>query len=205
MKKVSILFLGVLIIAAMLVSCNGSATVDVGEWDGNVYTNEQLGLTFTMPEGWESLSIAELAQQSGVGSDMFDGISEDEIEEGLNLIIMNATSPTGSMVNITIERVAGRVTAANYMEAGIEALEAELGTPISHISGDARIGGNNWRQYGYELDIGVLMGMEPGELGMYMNGRFLVNVDGGFARLISITQVDGSETIDEIIGMFSGN
>lgn len=56
---------------------------DVGSWDGNVYTNQWLNLTFTLPEGWYAATAEEIAQILDLGSNIVaSDLAQDQ--EGLS-------------------------------------------------------------------------------------------------------------------------
>ncbi len=47
-----------------------SATISRGEWNGNVYTNDYAGVTFTKPDDWVIFTDEELATLMGTGADI---------------------------------------------------------------------------------------------------------------------------------------
>ena len=74
-----------------------------GSWEGNVYTNDSLGLTITVPENWTVASDEELAEITGVvientanedlsaeflkAQNMYEMMAQDN-EAGTNIIVM---------------------------------------------------------------------------------------------------------------------
>ena len=50
-----------------------------GSWDGNVYTNDSLNLTVTVPDGWKIATDEELAAIMGITIDSLteQGVSEE--------------------------------------------------------------------------------------------------------------------------------
>lgn len=73
-----------------------------GSWDGNVYTNDSLNLTVTVPDGWKIATDEELAAIMGITIDSLteQGVSE-EFLKAQNTYEMMAQDPTnGSNVII---------------------------------------------------------------------------------------------------------
>ena len=74
-----------------------------GSWDGNVYTNDSLNLTVTVPDGWKIATDEELAAIMGITIDSLteQGVSE-EFLKAQNTYEMMAQDPTnGSNVIVT--------------------------------------------------------------------------------------------------------
>ncbi len=65
MKKLLSLLLVAVMLTALLASCTPAAVFESGVTDGAVYTNESIGLSFTLPEGWEYYTAEEIEEQLG--------------------------------------------------------------------------------------------------------------------------------------------
>lgn len=65
-----------------------------GSWDGNVYTNDSLNLTVTVPDGWKIATDEELAAIMGITIDSLteQGVSE-EFLKAQNTYEMMAPGP----------------------------------------------------------------------------------------------------------------
>ncbi len=88
----------------------------IGEWDGDVYTNDFAELTFTQPENWIHLSDEELAElmsvslENTVDNDMAAKIAELSTSYAL----MAMSNDNGSNAQIMFENLA--VTGSKNME-----------------------------------------------------------------------------------------
>ena len=103
-----------------------------GSWDGNVYTNDSLNLTVTVPDGWKIATDEELAAIMGITIDSLteQGVSE-EFLKAQNTYEMMAQDPTnGSNVIVMAENLTVSVGGIGNV-AGIIASPALL----IHISG----------------------------------------------------------------------
>jgi len=174
-----------------------------GVWEGDVYTNETLGLRFTPPDDWFVATDAEIAELMGFGVDMLAGGSDAflaDILDAADLTIfheMMAASPTGSNVQIMFERLVfpqTRLTEAQYLES-VEGDLAWAGIRVDVSSpGPTRIGGYDWYSYGTAIDM----------LGGTVYGRQFFTIREGFIRLIIFTYFEGSESLEEMLAMFGG-
>jgi len=208
MKKLRVVLPAVMLLFSMLVllaSCGGGATIERGAWQGGVYTNESLGLTFTLPQGWDAASEAELAELAEITRDLLGESFADawENETLESFTEMQAVNPnTGTNVNIVITRTHGRVPSLERLarEAAdglVEELEEvdliNITTPVVDSSA-TRIGANDWWGYSYEMDF---FGM------MTMYGHQFVRVANGASQVITITRTEASTmSVQDILAMF---
>ena len=105
-----------------------------GEWVDQVYTNDYLGFSFTLPEGWVSASDEELYSMLDTATE--EAMSED-MKEQYDKAVENATSfydfavfnlLTGESIMLTIEDLSKTVGAILLTEdLYMDALEANLG------------------------------------------------------------------------------
>ena len=78
MKKLFIFGFMILMVTFLCVGCGDKNEDSIlpsrGAWDNNVYTNDYVHLTFTMPDGWIYGSDEEIANLMGI---VVDGLKED--------------------------------------------------------------------------------------------------------------------------------
>ena len=142
----------------------------------------------------------EIAAVLGVGMDFMDLDFEDDVMDMLDLttlIDMLASDGGGSAasVNITFERLVfplTRISAEAYMELAAETLEMMGMTVHFDFPGTTRIGAYDWYSYGSSMDM----------FGTMLYGRYFVNVQGGFVRVISIIYHEGTPSVEEILEHF---
>ncbi len=104
-----------------------------GEWVDQVYTNDYLGFSFTLPEGWVSASDEELYSMLDTATE--EAMSED-MKEQYDKAVENATSfydfaifspTTGESIILTIEDLSKTVGAILLTEdLYLDALETNL-------------------------------------------------------------------------------
>ena len=200
-----------LLVAALLLSaltaCAASSPQSLadspmrGSWDENVFTSEHLGLSFTKPILWNVASDEEIAEIMGLGLEMLEmEMDVDAFMEVADVLVfhdMVAANPlTGASVQIIFERLvfpANRLSAPEYIERASQTL-VEMGMDVNlDFPGTTRIGDYDW--YSYESILEVH--------GTNIYGRYFVSVQGGFARIIAIIYHDGSESLENILAMFS--
>jgi len=193
MKKKLLLFALAAIMAATLIlaSC-GSADLDRGEWNGNVFTNEFFGLTFNMPNDWLAASDAEIADLLGIGSEVFEFDDLMEDEDLVIAMLASSPDPSGSNVNLGIGRLPRRnMSSSAFMNANLTPLR-EMGADVRVVPGTVRIGGNDWYKYSYSIVM----------FGTLVTGYGLARATSGYGAIITVTVSEGSATLAEILDMF---
>ena len=82
-----------------------TVTVEQGTVDGNVYTNDSLGIQATIPEGFVLYTDEQMQEVLGVGTEMMEAANYDvdALEEGGTLYEVMASAADGSNVQIVIE------------------------------------------------------------------------------------------------------
>ena len=176
-----------------------------GEWDGNVYTNEYLGLRIVIPGDWSIASEADIAALMGLGEDFLSDITDSELPEDFWDMadvasfhdMMASSLYTGASIQVIFERLTfplTRISGSDYIDVAAPMLE-DMGFDVdtSH-EGTTRIGDNEWYLLSTELDYGV------GSLFQHM----YISTYEGFVRMITITYTDESEPISELLGMIIG-
>jgi len=219
MKKIFILFF----ITAIFIfaACGGSASTTQnpavdrlenlaqqhaggsmrGFWDGYVFTSEHLGLQFTMPDDWEAITDREIAELAGSGMEyLVDGTDLTELMDlaGVTTFIdMVALSRlTRGQVQILYERLspAIEISVPEFMEITAE-VNMQLGFDVNlDLTGTTRIGAYDW--YSYESSI-----IDRSGIRSYL--RHFIIIKDGFAIVINIGHNEVSESVEEILAMFS--
>ena len=220
MKKIYIISLAIILLA-MLTACGGSASTTQnpavdrledlaqqyaggsmrGFWDGNVFTNEHLGLQFTMPDDWEAIADREIAELAGSGMEyLVDGTDLAELMDLADVTIffdMAALSRlTRGQVQIIYERIppAIEISMPEFIEITAE-VNMQLGFDVNlNITGTTRIGAYDW--YSYESSI-----IDRSGIRSYL--RHFIIMKDGFAITINIGHNEVSESVEEILAMFS--
>ena len=142
MKKILALTL-VLAMSLSLISCSlipfdiggqndddkGSTPVlSRGTIEGNVYTSEYLGVSFTKPESWVYSTDEEIAAAVNMGVDMFINENfKDALENNLSIYdMMVIDSITRSNINVGFENLAKSFSSNITVDQYIESLKSQL-------------------------------------------------------------------------------
>jgi len=159
-----------------------------GSWDGNVYTNHHLGITFTAPADWEISTDAELATLFGLTSN-FNGLNALQTV-GIFSDMMAICPETGNNVQVIFESLGGlTITETDYIDEMISEFEA-IGSSVTVIPGTINLGNRNWYSYNTLLDFGFAE----------ITGRQLLSIQGDTAVMLVITYSD--DAVEEILNMF---
>ncbi|MCL2563642.1 MAG: hypothetical protein FWE08_06365 [Oscillospiraceae bacterium] len=182
-----------------------------GSWDGDVFISEYLGLQFTLPSGWAAASDEEMAEIMGMGIDVIDGMDLFGLDMDIGGLmdvfgVMNVTDMmasslfTGASIDISFERLIfphNRMSEEEYIESMAASMEMlgmdDLSMEIINFPGTTKIGAYAWYSYGMVMEF----------MGVEIFSRYFITIQDGFSRTITITYVEGSETVEEILEMFS--
>ena len=106
MKKISIVAL--VLALALLVGCGGTkGGYEPGTLEGDTYTNEYLGYSFTLPDGWEFATKEELNNMMAAGSEFLndDQKAAAEYAKLATIYDMVATSDIGENITIMLDNL----------------------------------------------------------------------------------------------------
>lgn len=131
-SKAKIVFAVIFIILAAIVVIslivNASKTVEHGTINGNVYTNESIGIKFTKPEEWNFLSDEELVEFNN-GSISAEGFSDlaSTLKEIESVYEMSAQSPLGNNIIVQLGYIpnSSSYSAEDFLNEFADQLESE--------------------------------------------------------------------------------
>lgn len=106
MKKISIVAL--ILALALLVGCGGTkGGYEPGTLEGNTYTNEYLGYSFTLPDGWEFATKEQLNDMMAAGSEFLNDEQKAAAEYAKLATIydMSANSDMGENITIMLDNL----------------------------------------------------------------------------------------------------
>ena len=195
-KRLLALTLALLI---LLVGCGSAAYGPMrGTWSGNIYTNEYVGITFTLPDTWIAATDAEIAMLLNVSMDALPvpgAAIPDGAWDELHFYDMLAQSHyTGSSIIIMYERLTNEeasLSEREYLELMREVMEEEMPEYSTFIIADSttRIGSDDWYLLTVEYQHGVWQ-------------HYFINERGGYIRGILVT-IYGQDSMEDILEMFS--
>jgi len=103
---------------------SNKATISIGEWNGNKYSNKLIKAKINLPDGWEKYSDKELADLMNLKEEELGKDNINNIIEKQPVYVMNARDLyTGATIMIMIEKE--NVTEEYYLESLKEQLEQE--------------------------------------------------------------------------------
>lgn len=111
-----------------LVACGGSGKkLTRGTLDGNVYTNEYLGFTFTKPSGWIYATDEEIAETMNLGAELYlnDDFKKALDNSGSIYDMMVVDNSTGTNMSVGYENLARSFSTRITVEEYIDALEEQ--------------------------------------------------------------------------------
>ena len=111
---------------------------EAGVWADNVYTNESLGLTFPLPEGWQYGTQEELAEVMGSGQEV-TGYSDETLSATdpiYDLYIYNSSTGASLMMMAEDMSIYGDVSAKDYLDSVSSGLVTYEDQGITYQVGD---------------------------------------------------------------------
>ena len=135
MKKMRKFILMAICTLLIVTGCSTTA-FSMGSWEGNVYTNDFLGLTYTMPEDWTRTSDEELEELIEQAADLMDlSDNEKKLADLKAIYYLMTKDSVGNNAILGSEKVSGSTSAKVYAESLKTQLESQesLGYELSDI------------------------------------------------------------------------
>ena len=197
-KRIFTLILAIAIPIMLLAACGSSpepVMPERGVWNDNVYTNEYLGLEFTLPNNWTISTDEQLAALVNISADILE-VPAGMIE-GMALYDMMASGPLGSSVMVMYERLlpaTAGISEADYLaELATELEMTGLGySNFVFSDSTTRIGSVGYHSLSAVLSMG----------GMEIVQYYFINRQDEFIRGIIVTLI-GDDTLEDILANFN--
>lgn len=206
MKRTAIILAAAMALVCALSGCAGKPPMTTGAYDGNTYTNDFFGLTYSVPDGWVIASREDLiaifeASTEAVGSD--DKEAEKSMKLGeQEIVYLGYVAPheydymEGSNPNLNLLcenlQAAGLVIrdSAAYVEAALDDLRSQydsMGVAYSIADPTTEtIGG---------AEFSVIDATLTGD-GYEVYQRMLCTVKNNYALVFTLTWYDDAELPD---------
>ena len=115
----------IVLIAIIMLSVTGcgklakkDAEISLGSWDGNLYTNEFLGLTYEKPEDWTRHSDEQIKEIMDIGLELTDASEiSKKLAEITSVTYMMTSSTVGTNFILMSEKQISDVSVEDYAEA----------------------------------------------------------------------------------------
>ncbi len=195
MKKIFALLL-VLVLAVSLAGCNAKEIINKslsrGVVDGNVYTSEYIGVTFTKPDGWIYATDEEINELMGASAELLMGQSDYEaaVSDLFTVYDMMVTDPaTNNNINIVYENLKLNASENMTAEEYIEIVKTNLtsATELSYSFGNIEnvtLGGVEFAKLLCDVDYLGIISMKQ--------IMYIKNIDGYMCG-ITVTIADGTD------------
>lgn len=188
-----------LIVAVTLIGCSQAPTAKFtrGTWDGNVYTSEFLGLTFTKPENWEIASDEEMEELFGISMDMMEA-DTDAAKQQVIFDMLVADPETNSNISFMFQNLSvikgGKSITEEQFAKSIEEQSSAL-EGVTYVAGELKTATFGEKDYKYMSSTITMQGVE-------MNQIAIIRKEGNYIFNATATTT-GGETVEEILAMFS--
>lgn len=168
----------------------------MGEWNNNVYTNNFLGLKFSLPQGWTYSSDEEIAEMMNLGIELLndDQKAAAELSKLTSVYYIAANNPnTGDSVAVMSEKPSMDVTTEFYINqlkshlSTVESVNYEIGEISKEKVAD--------REYDTIIATTNVSGIKVAQK------YYVYKMDEYFVAII-VTSVTGEDGIKDIIKSF---
>jgi hypothetical protein len=109
--------------------------------------------------------------------------------------VVEATSPSGVSVRISEEKISNAHGALQSYIENMLRESTQMGMSVRRNLSDVAIGENYWNAFQAT--------MEMSDINLNVYGHYFINLDADIARVITIIRPDISESLEEILKMFS--
>ena len=195
---IAVIFIVIAAIIAISAIINASKTVEHGVIDGNVYTNESIGIKFTKPDAWifaddeELVEINDRKISAGDFSDISSAVKENDV-----IFEMHAKSPLGTNILVQIGDISGNtgVTMDDYFDSFIEELQQSESLYADCEIGEIKESDIAGKEFS-TLDISTQISF------MTMQQRVCMRKHGDYMIILILTGTS-SEELDSMENMFT--
>lgn len=176
--------------------------ISMGSYSGNTYRNDFLGLSCTVPEGWEFYSEEQLLELNGFVGEYVSEEVQEQLKNANVVFDMFAQHPTeGSSINVNMEKLnAVQLISLDIQETleaqipGIESSYQEMGyTDVQVNSQKATIDGKEFDSLFVSAKVNgmdfVLVCFA------FRKGNYLVNVSAGTLQMEKLNSLLGCFTL----------
>ena len=175
----------------------------LGKATGDTYRNEFLGVSFTLPEGWEFYSEQQMMQMNNLVGEYMDEDAAALLENANIVYDMMASDPiSGSSLNINLEKFSPVQILTMDVKAVLESQIATLITTYENMGyTDVQVNYEKITVDGNELDSIALTAKIQG-IDFYSNifafkrGSYLANVAVGSLQTNEIDTILNNFTMD---------
>lgn len=199
MKKI----ISILLIISMLLLFSGCGRPRLvrGTLEGDVYTNESLGITFTKPATWVYYTDEEIAEAMEIGVEVF---ASDDLEAALEIYVsihdmMVADVLKGNNISVGYENLTDTYYAIADEERYVELIKSQYAEGVGGLT----------FTFGDELKKVTLGNTEftrtvchAFAYGVTLTQAYYLHKNGPYMAYIIVTVVDGY-TLEEVEAMFS--
>ena len=174
----------------------------LGDTTGSTYTNDFLGISCTLPEGWVFYTAEQIKEQNNITENYLDEEVIEQLKKASIVYDMIAQHMTdGSSINVTMEKLnVVQVVSLNIQKT----LEAQIDTIKSTYANigytDVQVGYQKLTVDGKEFDSlkiqAKFQGLEfTGVLFAFLKGDYLANVTVCSLSADTVNSVIGSITV----------
>lgn len=211
MKKVLKIMIIVMIALCMVIAITGCGKkaddnnketkeekreFSMGEWEGNVYKNDFLGFTYTMPEEWTRSTDEEIADEMKIAKDLLTDKQQLAYEASkLNNVyyLVASNEKTGDNVRVISEKTSSSVSTIDYINAVKSGL-AEV-TTIKY----EEVGVTKEKLGNIDCDVLTEKGVY---LGVTVYQKYYVYKVDNYCVSVIVTTSAGESKIDEMVACF---
>ena len=198
MKK-AVAFILLIVTVTLLCACGSNVKVKHGSTEGNIYTNESIGLKFTKPDKWTFATESEIANIMNIAAEEFD--IEEMLEQGKTATIVEFLAmdrTTGNNVSMNFENLeksnSTLISEKKYIEYSKEKMQEQFkshGYEFGEIK-DAKLGNVNFKTFEATCKYN----------GVSMKQQMYIKKYGSYMAVITITVVNGA-SVSDVENMFS--
>lgn len=160
-RKISLILAIVLTLSSVLImsGCGLFSKVQRGSVDEKAYTNESLGVKFTLPEGWAFYSEERLAELSGVDVEVIKDSKALKNKDFVSLHDFLAIDPKcGNNVSLVIDKASQFKNTDKLVDNLKEQIEGRTIDGCIYTASDnnskVKLGSEEWTSFDVEIKFG---------------------------------------------------
>lgn len=167
-------------------------TIELGKWEGDVYTNKDLDLNFTLPAGWKVATDRELAKLMQLGEDILEeeGKYISEVAKLTSVYYLSATEKTTGN-NIIIMSEKSTLSLDKYINTVKEQLKT-----VEQFAYEVQDEGTE------KVGTKTFSTMTVRETSYGISQKYYIRQEGNVYLTILMTSISGDATFNKLVESF---
>lgn len=185
---------------SVIDNSDARGSIQTGDWDGDVFTNEWVNISFNLPEGWTALTSEQLQTQMQAGMGAFEDEGTAAVQEAAMARTVYDFSVMGTLgipniiatyENVSFSPLTANLTANDYYETAKLQFKGAMGIALGDAE-EIEIAGETYIMCSADVAAGAMF-----------QSYYFRKLDGAMITFIATYAADGEAEIADFFASFT--